>query len=77
MTVIDFCLYIAIKFHTQFNRSEKWGRITHPASQSTQLLKLSYFVACTFGQTLGATDFSCAVSGFGQSREVKYFCHRC
>ena len=26
-----------------------------------------------YGQTLGATDFSCAVSGFGQSREVKHY----
>ena len=28
-------------------------------------------------QTLDATDFLWAVSGFGQSPEIKYFCHRC
>ena len=28
---------------------------------------MSYFLACTFGYTLGAKDLSFAVSGFGQS----------
>ena len=38
---------------------------------------MSHFLACcTFGHTLGATDFSCVDSGFGQSRDMKYFCHR-
>ena len=30
-----------------------------------------------FGQILGATDFSCTVFGFGQSREMKYFYDQC
>ena len=30
-----------------------------------------------FGQTLDATDLLCAVSGFGRSHKMKYFCHRC
>ena len=47
----------------------------YPASQFTQLL--SYFLACTIGHTLVATDFSCAVSSFGQSHQMKYFCHQC
>ena len=53
--------------------------------QSLNILHLSYStksclissVDCKFGQTLDATDFSCAVSGFGQLPEMKYFCHRC
>ena len=45
-------------------------------SQFIQLV-VSYFLAYSVGQTLGATDFLCAVSVFGQSREVKHFRHRC
>ena len=33
---------------------------------------MSNSLACTFSDTLGATGVSCAVSGFGQSREVKH-----
>ena len=55
----------------QFSQS-----ISYRASQFTQL-SCVLTLACAFGQTFGATDFSCAVSGFSQSREVKYFYHRC
>ena len=46
-------------------------------SPRDQSLSLNYFLACTFGQTLGSTDFSCAVPGFVQLFEVKYFCQHC
>ena len=55
----------------QFSQS-----ISYRASQFTQL-SCVLILGWTFGQTFGDTDFSCAVSGFSQSREVKYFCHRC
>ena len=65
----------------QFTRNENYAWIKnvssltqYPASKfnSTKLCRIS----CTFGQTLDATEFSSAVSGFGQSSEVKYFSHR-
>ena len=48
----------------------------YPASQLLNYV-VSYFLACTFGQTLDATEISGAVSGFGQSPEMRYYCHRC
>ena len=65
--VIDFCLYIAITFHNNFTEAKIVNEL---------IMSVQSNLAYTFGQTLDATDFSCAVSGFGQSREVKYFCHR-
>ena len=49
--------------------------------ESLNILHLNYstkpflilWPAPAFGQTLGASDFSCAVSGFGQSREMNTF----
>ena len=42
---------------------------------STKLCLLSWLALLV--KALDATDFSCAVSGFGQSSEIKYFSHRC
>ena len=81
--VIGLCLYVAITFHNNLIEAKIANKlITSVQSLNTlylSLLKLvvSYFLACTFSQTLGATDFTYEVSSFGQSQEVKYFCHRC
>ena len=74
--VIGCCLYIAIAY--QFNRSENCGRINVSSVtqySTSQLLNYvgPYFLACTFGHNFGATDVSCTVSGFGQSRKLNTF----
>ena len=71
---IGFCRYIPITFHNNLTKAKIVNElirqfchlISYPASQFTQLSPVSILV-CVFGHTLGATDFSCAVSGFSQS----------
>ena len=75
--VISLCLYIYLteaKIANESMMSVQSLNILH-----LHLLKqvVSYFLACTFGQTLGTADFSCPVFRFAQLREVKYLCHRC
>ena len=70
-----------ITFHNNLTKAKIANELIMSV-QSLNILHLSYstvvsyFLACTFGQTLDATDFSSAVSGFDQSPEMKYFCHR-
>ena len=56
-----------ITFHNNLTKAKiaKVSSVTqYPASQLLNLV-------------VSFRDFSCAVSGFGQSPEMKYFCHRC
>ena len=69
--VIGLCLYIAITFPNNLTEA-KFATKLITSVQSLNILHLNllnlvvcYFLACTFGQTSSATDFSCAVSGFG------------
>ena len=79
MTVSGFCLYIAIKFHNNLTKAKIANELIISV-QSLNILHLNYLTkSCliSWPATLDATDFSFAVSGFGQSPEMKYFCHRC
>ena len=61
-SVIGFCQYIATTFHNNLTEA----KIANELIKSVQSLNILHLTAC-------ATDFSCAVSGFGQSREVNIF----
>ena len=76
---IGFSLYTAITFQNNLTEAKTCERINN-VSSVTQYATNSCLIswpARLANKILGATDFSCAVSGFGSSREVKYFCHRC
>ena len=45
--------------------------------QSLNILHLSLLNYVVSNFLSYATDFSCTVSGFGQSLEVRYYCNRC
>ena len=64
--VCNRTLYVVITFHINLTEAK-----IATSAQSLSIQVVPYFLACTFSQILGATDFSCAVSGFGQSREMK------
>ena len=63
----QLCLYIIITLHNNLTE-EKISKINkvRPATQIA-----SNFLAYTFDLTLGVRDFSSALSGFGQSRQMK------
>ena len=81
--VIGVCLYIAITFHNKLTEAKIANELIMSV-QSLNILRLNYSTkSCLISwparlvKALDATDFSCAVSGFGQSPEMKYFCHQC
>ena len=79
--VIGLCLYVAITFHNNLIEA----KIANELIMSVQslnilhlsLLKLvvSYLLASLLAKSWVLQTLS-AVSSFGQSQEVKYFCHR-
>ena len=80
--VIGFCLYIAMTFHNKLTKAKIANKLMSVQSRNILCLNFSTksclisWPACLV-KALDATDFSCAVSGFGQSLEMKYFGHRC
>ena len=67
-------LYIPITFHNNLTEAKIANELIISVLQSLNHQNYPTKSCLIFGQTLDATDFSCAVSGFGQSREVKYYC---
>ena len=66
-----------ITFHNNLTKAKIANELIMSV-QSLNILHLNYSTKscliswpCTFGQTLNATDFSCAVSGFSQSPDVE------
>ena len=71
--VIGFCLYIDITFHNNLTEA----KIANELATSVQLINVKLSRVLLPGLILQGCYKSCATSGFGQSREMKYFCHRC
>ena len=76
--VICFCLYIAITFHDNLTEAKTANELitsVQPLNILSQRLVL--FPGLHVWSNFGCFRLSCAVFGFGQSRELKLFCHRC